>query len=365
MAVINAERRPIVGITMGDAAGIGPEIIAKALSLREIYDHCRPLVLGDVDAMAEGVKTARLKLKIRPVKDVSEAEYEYGTIDVLDFGNVRIDELRMGEVQAMAGKAAAEYIEKAVELALTRQIDAITTAPISKEALSKAGSRFLGHTEMLAHLTGTRDYAMMLVAGPLRVIHVTTHVAISEVPKLIRKEKVLRTIRMAHFALRQMGIENPKIAVAALNPHSGEGGLFGREEIEEIAPAIDSARRRGINVTGPLPPDTVFVRARDEMFDAVVAMYHDQGHIPIKLEGFKWDQAEKRWVSVGGVNVTLGLPIIRTSVDHGTAYGKAGKKEGTANPQSLIEATKLAAKMARTRALATNSHAGHAFDQED
>jgi len=340
--------KPKIGVTMGDAAGIGPEIIVKALSLREIYDICRPLVIGDAKVIKEGMKVAHVQLEINPIKEYSDARFEHGTIDILDLNNIRIEELEMGKPQAMAGKASVEYVKKAVEMALKGEIHAIVTAPISKEAINMAGYNYAGHTELLAHLTGTKDYAMMLTAGPLRVIHVTTHVPFNEVSKLIKKERVYKTIRLAHDVMRKLGINNPRIAVAGLNPHSGEGGLFGREEIDEIIPAIKLARSKGFNVKGPIPADTVFVRARGGEFDIVVAMYHDQGHIPIKLLGLEWNENEKRWTSVGGVNITVGLPIIRTSVDHGTAYGKAGRKEGTANPQSLIEAIKTASELAKT-----------------
>jgi len=218
--------KPIIGITMGDAAGIGPEIIAKALSLKEIYDVCRPVVIGDADAMREGMKVARVQLKINSIKELSDAKFEYGTMDVLDLDNIRINELEMGKPQAMAGKASVEYIEKAVELALKGEIHAITTAPISKEAINMAGYNYAGHTELLAHLTHTRDYAMMLVAGPLRVIHVTTHVPFNEVSRLIKKERVYRTIKLAHDIMRKLGVRNPRIAVAGLNPHCGEGGTL-------------------------------------------------------------------------------------------------------------------------------------------
>jgi len=341
------EMKPIIGVTMGDAAGIGPEIIAKALSLKEIYEICRPIVIGDAKVMREEIKVAHVQLKINPIKRLNNARFEYGTIDVLDLNNIRIEKLEMGKPQAMAGKASVEYIEKAVEMALKGKIHAIVTAPISKEAINMAGYNYAGHTELLAHLTGTKDYAMMLTAGSLRVIHVTTHVPFSEVSKLIKKERVYRTIKLANDVMRRLGVNNPRIAVAGLNPHSGEGGLFGREEIDEIIPAIESAKSEGLNVKGPIPADTVFVRARGGEFDIVVAMYHDQGHIPIKLLGLEWDEDKKRWTSVGGVNITVGLPIIRTSVDHGTAYGKAGRKEGTANPQSLIEAIKMASELAK------------------
>lgn len=337
--------KPIIGLTMGDAAGIGPEIIAKALSLKEIYGVCRPVVIGDARVMKEGAKVAHVKLEVYPIKKLSEARFVHRTMDVLDLSNIDVDELKMGQPQAMAGKASVEYIEKAVELALKGEVHAIVTAPISKEAIHMAAYSYVGHTEILAHLTDTKNYAMILLAGSLRVIHVTTHVPLSEVPRLIKKERVFSAIRMAHDALRSLGFVNPRIAVAGLNPHGGERGLFGREEIDEIMPAIELAKSNGFDVTGPLPPDTVFVRANGGEFDIVVAMYHDQGHIPIKLVGLEWNQAEKKWITVGGVNMTTGLPIIRTSVDHGTAYGKAGRAEGTANAQSLVEAMKLAVKM--------------------
>ncbi len=341
--------RPIIAITMGDPAGIGPEIAAKALALQEVYEICRPLVIGDLSAMREGLQVSKLSLTLRPVKSLSESRFTYGTVDILDLANVNVAELKMGQPQAMAGKASVEYIETAVLLAKRGDVDAIVTGPISKEAVNMAGYDYPGHTEMLAHFTGTRDFAMMLVTGSLRVIHVTTHVAYRQVPYLITRERILKTIRLAHDTLRDLGIENPRIAVAGLNPHRGESGLFGREEIDEITPAIDEARRMGIDVTGPLPPDTVFVRARGGAFDIVVAMYHDQGHIPVKMAGLEWDQATGKWTAVGGVNVSVGLPIVRTSVDHGTAYGKAGRREGTANAQSLVEAVKLAVQLAQRK----------------
>jgi 4-hydroxythreonine-4-phosphate dehydrogenase len=212
-----------------------------------------------------------------------------------------------------------------------------------------AGYSYVGHTEILAHLTDTKNFAMILLASSLRVIHVTTHVPLSDVPKLIKKEKVFSTIKIGYDAMRSLGFNNPRIAVAGLNPHGGENGLFGREEIDEITPAIRLAKGKGFNVTGPLPADTIFVRAKGGEFDMVVAMYHDQGHIPIKLVGLEWSEAEKKWMAVGGVNMTAGLPFVRISVDHGTAYGKARRGDGTANPQSLIEAIRLATKMTRKK----------------
>jgi len=323
---------------MGDVAGIGPEIIAKALSIEDLFRICRPVVIGDADAMREGLKVAHAQLDVHPIKNVSEAEFQHGTIDIIDLKNIRIDELEMGQPQPMAGKAAVEYVKRAVELALAGEIHAIATAPLNKAAMNMAGYKYAGHTEILADLTKTKEYSMMLVAGDLRVIHVTTHVSLKKACGLIRRDKVFTAIRLADEAMKGLGIEKPKIAVAGLNPHAGEGGLFGKEEIEEIEPAIKKAKEIGIDVVGPYPADTVFLRAKNREFHIVVAMYHDQGHIPVKMFGFEI-----------GVNVSIGMPIIRTSVDHGTAYRRAGLRLGTADPRSLIEAVKLAAKMAQTR----------------
>jgi 4-hydroxythreonine-4-phosphate dehydrogenase len=296
--------------------------------------------------MEEAIKVARVALEINPIAEIFEARFTYGLIDVLDLHNIQMQKLKMGQPQVMCGKASVEFIKKAVELAMNKEIHAITTAPISKEAINMANYRYAGHTEILADLTKTKSYAMMLVAGPLRVIHVTTHVPFIRVPELIKKDRLVSIAELAFSTLKDIGFKNPRIAVAGLNPHAGENGLLGREEIEQIKPAIELARKKGIDVIGPIPADTVFVRARGGEFDAVVVMYHDQGHIPIKLLGFEFDEKTKNWKAIGGVNISIGLPIIRTSVDHGTAYGKAGRREGTANPQSLIEAIKLAVQMA-------------------
>lgn len=328
--------RPIIGITMGDAAGIGPEVIVKALAVREIYEICRPLVIGDVKAIARAVKATQVAVKLRVVDDVQEAMFEFGILDVLDLKNLDVSSIEVGTVNRASGRAAVEFVEKAVDLALNHEIHAIATAPLNKEAINLAGYHYQGHTEILAHLTKTRNYAMMLAAGSLRVIHVTTHVSLREACDLIDRKRVLNTIVLAYETLTIMGITDPRIAVAGLNPHAGESGLFGGEEQDHIAPAVQEAIARGINVQGPLPPDTVFLKATENAFDVVVAMYHDQGHIPVKLLGFD-----------RGVNITLGLPIIRTSVDHGTAFDIAGT--GVANPTSMMEAIKMAVDFARQR----------------
>jgi len=327
--------KPILGITIGDPAGIGPEIVIRSLSVKEIYYCSRPLVIGDAKVLTQEKKAYDLKPEIRVVGAVGDASFQYGVIDLLDLNNIQIDDLRIGEVQAMGGKAAYEYVAKAVQLALSGEIHGIVTAPLNKEALNKAGYPYPGHTEILAELTGTRDFTMMFLTPYLRVILVTIHLPLREACELITRDRVLRTIRLANEALEGMGIRKPRIAVAGLNPHAGESGMFGDEEVEEIEPAIREAKESGLIVTGPVPPDTVFWRARKGEFDIVVAMYHDQGCIPIKLLGFEV-----------GVNMTVGLPIIRTSVDHGTAFRHARNRIG-ANPDSLVEAIKAAAKLAQ------------------
>ncbi len=329
----NSGRRPLIGITMGDGAGVGPEIIVKALTDKETYDYCRPLIIGDKGIMERAVSVVKAPVTVSGISDISEARFIFGTLDVLDLANLPAD-LPFSRVDGRAGKAAYEFIERAVKMALDGEIDAIATAPLNKEALSQGGCKYPGHTEILAALSGTKDYAMMLVSGPLKVIHVCTHVSMRKACDLITKERVLRIIKLAGETLRKMGITSPRIAVAGFNAHSGEGGLFGTEEINEIIPAIEESLKLGLAVTGPVPPDTVFYRAViKKEFDIVVVMYHDQGHIPIKLLGFET-----------GVNVTVGLPFIRTSVDHGTAFDIAGK--GIADSRSMSEAIRLAATMA-------------------
>lgn len=328
--------KPLLGITMGDATGVGPEIIVKALADRQIYDMSRPVVIGNRKIMERAVKIVGADLRCHAVERPSLGGDEYGVIDVVDLNNLPAD-LPFAKVDGRAGKAAYEYVEKAVHYALKGEIQAVVTAPLHKEALNLGGYHFPGHTEILAHLAGTKDYAMMLVGGPLRVIHVTTHVSLRQACDLVKKARVLKVIELADEALKMLGVETPRIAVAGLNPHSGEGGLFGVEDKEEIAPAIEAAKQKGINASGPVAPDTVFYRAAlKNHFDIVVVMYHDQGHIPLKVLGFET-----------GVNVTVGLPYIRTSVDHGTAFGKAGK--GTADSLSMTESIVLGARMAQVK----------------
>lgn len=338
------ETKPTIAITVGDPCGIGPEITAKALSLPEIYDKCNPIVISDANVMRQAVDIAKVNIKINSVDALEDCKYEYGIMDVLNIKNVDVEQIQFGKVTKLGGEASFQYIVKGINLALEGKVDAVTTGPIHKKAINLAGHKYSGHTEIFADYTKTKDYCMMLVDKDFRVSHVTTHVSFRQVPDLVKKARVLKVIQLTNEALIKMGIKQPRIAVAGLNPHSGEEGLFGREEIEEIGPAIDEACSMGMQVEGPVPPDTVFVKLRGGQFDAAVAMYHDQGHIPTKLVGFKYDDKLGKWGSLSGVNTTLGLPIIRTSVDHGVAFGKAGK--GTANPESMIDAIKLAAVMA-------------------
>ncbi|MCF3652328.1 4-hydroxythreonine-4-phosphate dehydrogenase PdxA [Synoicihabitans lomoniglobus] len=337
--------RPLLGITSGDPAGIGPEITVKALQQPEVHAHCRPLVIGDAGVMRQIAATIDRDLIIHVVSDPRNGRYERGTIDVLDLGNVDPAKFRYNTVAAMTGQASFDYVVKAIELAMAGQIDATVTGPIHKEALRAAGQNFAGHTEIYAHYTRTRDYTMMLAEGGFRVVHVSTHVALAEAIRRVTTERVLKVIHLAHDALRQMAIEAPRIAVAGLNPHAGENGLFGREEIDHIMPAIAAAQAAGIDATGPFPPDTIFPKMKGGQFDVVVCMYHDQGHIPTKLLGFDYDHASGEWKSMAGVNITLGLPIIRVSVDHGVAFDRAG--QGTANPGSMIEAISYATRLAQ------------------
>jgi len=330
--------RPYIGITMGDPAGIGPEIILKALSRESIYRQAVPVVLGDGTILSRAKGYVGAAVDIRRVDSPAQATGRFGVVEVLDLRNIDPEMCIPGVLSAEAGRAAVAYVSKAIDLALAGELDAVVTAPINKEAMHRAGYPYAGHTEIFAERTETRNYALMLVAGRFRVLHVSTHVSLREACERVKKERVLQVIRLAHAVGAVWRLETPRVAVAGLNPHAGEQGLFGQEERDEIAPAVAAARTEGIDARGPLPPDTLFHRASRGEFDFVVAMYHDQGHIPVKLSGFE-----------RGVNVTVGLPIIRTSVDHGTAFDIAGK--GTASPRSLLEAIRLAIRMARHRRL--------------
>jgi 4-hydroxythreonine-4-phosphate dehydrogenase len=339
------DKRPILGITIGDPGGIGPEITAKALNYEKIYNLARPLVVGDYRVMEDVLRFTDVKFTLNSIREVQDARGVHGIMDILDLKNMPPDRLRYKEVTAEQGRASFEYVAKAIQLAMDKKIDGTVTGPINKAAIHAAGHLYAGHTEIYATLTGTRDYSMMLTHGNFRVTHVSTHVSLREACDRVKKDRVIRVIDLTWDALQNFAIPRPRIGVAGLNPHCGEGGMFGHEDDEEILPAVESARRKGFDVEGPIPADTVFSKMKGGMYDAVVVMYHDQGHIPMKFLGFQYDEKTGQWGEMSGVNITLGLPIIRTSVDHGTAFGKAG--EGRANPQSMIEAIQLGAMLAK------------------
>lgn len=328
---------PIIGITMGDPVGIGPEIIVKALAQEEVSARCRPLVFGDANVLGEAIRLLSSPCDISPVGTVDEIKGIPGIIDLIELSHIDLNGFRFGTPKESYAVHVIRYLETALSFAMDGRIGGMTTCPINKGALNAAGYPFTGHTEFLAQRTHSPRTVMMLVSPGLKVALVTTHCALRLVPRLITRQRIADTIRITHQALRNsFGIPNPKLAVASLNPHAGEGGLFGHEEKAIIIPAIDGCRRAGLSVEGPLASDSLFHFAAAGSYDAVICMYHDQGLIPIKLTGFK-----------KAVNLTLGLPIIRTSVDHGTAYDIAGR--GEADPSSLIEAVILASEMAREK----------------
>jgi 4-hydroxythreonine-4-phosphate dehydrogenase len=339
------DSRPVLGISAGDPGGIGPEIAVKALNRADIYDICRPLVVADARFMEDVIRFTNVPLSLNRITRPQDGLFIHGTMDILHMANMDPDRLNYKQVVPEQGQASFEYVVKIIELALNKEIDGTVTGPINKAAINAAGHHFAGHTEIYAHLTKTEDYAMMLAHGDFRVAHVSTHVSLKEACARVKKDRVIRVIDLLHDVLKKLDVQVPRIGVAGINPHCGEGGLFGGEDMEEILPAIEHAKESGKNVEGPIPADTVFPKMKGGMYDAVVVMYHDQGHIPMKLLGFEYDEQTGQWDAMSGVNVTLGLPIVRTSVDHGTAFGKAG--EGRANPQSMIEAIRLAALLSK------------------
>jgi 4-hydroxythreonine-4-phosphate dehydrogenase len=328
---------PVIGITMGDPAGIGPEIIVKALAHKDVLAYCRPLVFGDVNVLKEANRLLSSPCTINPVRKAEEARGTPGMINLIELSQIDLEGFRFGIPKRSHAAKVIRYLETALSFAMDGRIEGITTCPINKGSLNDAGYPFTGHTEFLAQRTNSAPVVMMLVTPELKVALVTTHCALRDVPGLITRERIMDTIRITHQALRNsFGIPNPRLAVASLNPHAGEDGLFGDEERAAIIPAVDECRKVRFSVAGPFASDSLFHFAAGGVYDAVICMYHDQGLIPIKLMGFK-----------RAVNVTLGLPVIRTSVDHGTAYDIAGR--GAADPSSLIEAIILASGMAVTR----------------
>ena len=327
----SSQSLPIIGITMGDPIGIGPEILVKALTDPNLYTVCKPLVLGDSHVIKQALKLLNSKCHINIIEIPEQGKYKVNTMDIIDISHLTMIVSNSSQPDVETGTAMAAYITKGIDLALTGHIEGLVTCPITKTALKLAGSKFHGHTELLAHRTGTKNYAMMLAGSKLKVVLVTIHIPLSQVSDDLTTDSILEKIKLTHHSLiERFNVRYPKIAVAGLNPHAGEATMFGRQEEDIIAPAVRLASKLQINVTGPIPPDTVFYKAVAGQYDAVICMYHEQGLIPFKLIHFR-----------DGVNTTLGLPIIRTSVDHGTAYDIAWK--GISDPTSLVEAIKMAA----------------------
>lgn len=323
----------IIAVTMGDPAGIGPEIIVKALQ-SPILKDIHAVVIGSADLLKKQQQLGIIdNLTINVIENVQEAQFDANTLNIIDVPMLDIDNLQPGKVQPQAGELAYQCVKKATELAMNHDVAAIATAPLNKEALHSAGHMYPGHTELLAKLTHSSDYAMVLYTDKLKVIHVTTHVSLRRFLDNLNSQRIETVIQIAYDFLQRVGLEQPRIAVAGVNPHAGENGLFGDEEINIVSPAIEKMRAQGMDISGPCPPDTVFLQAHQGKYDMVVAMYHDQGHIPLKLLGF-----------YDGVNIAAGLPFIRTSADHGTAFDIAWK--GIANPDSMIESIRLAAQLA-------------------
>lgn len=322
--------KPRIGITMGDPSGVGPEIVVKALNNKEVYELCNPVVIGDKRVIKNAMDICNLNLIINEIEEPRQGIYSHGTIDIIDMKNVDISKLQIGKVQAMSGKAAFEYIEKSAALAMDRKLDAIATTPINKESLKAAEVPYIGHTEILEGLTNTKNPLTMFQVRNLRVFFLTRHVSLRKACELVTKDSVFEFIKRCVDALDVLGVTNPKLALAGLNPHSGEHGLFGNEEVEEIEPAILKAREQGISVYGPVPADSVFHAALNGKYDAVLSLYHDQGHIATKMVDFERT-----------ISITNNLPFLRTSVDHGTAFDIAGT--GIVSETSMVEAIKLAA----------------------
>ncbi len=334
--------RPLCALTMGDPAGVGPEVVLKTLFSKRARDAARMVVIGYSEPFIRDSKLLNLDINIRKISSTKELTEQEKTLHLIVPAESLEIPLDYKIIDKKCGRAAALCIELSAKLAMSRDIDAVVTAPINKESLNLAGYNYPGHTEFYQHITGAEHTAMMLTLGNFRVIHAVTHTAIRNVPDMVKKNRIVYVASLMHEALTLLGIKNPKLAVCGLNPHAGESGLFGSEEIEEIIPAVMELKTSGIDVTGPLPPDTVFARAYSGEFDGVVAMYHDQGHIALKMAGFRFIGGLRE---VGGVNTTIGMPIIRTSVVHGTAFDIAGK--GLASPLSMIEAVELASQLTK------------------
>jgi 4-hydroxythreonine-4-phosphate dehydrogenase len=333
-----ANEKPAIAITMGDPCGIGPEVVVKALANPQVYASCRPVVVGNTFAMQQAVKLTGLALTINETDDPTTAGRLPGVVDVVDIHNLNPEDITVGQISIPCGRAAMEWVSKAGQLALAGIVDGLATAPLNKEAASLAGFQSIGHMELLQELSGARTVATMLLARNLRVVHLTTHRSLRLACDYVKKDRILDFLQLTHDSFVKWGFTDPRIAAAALNPHGSDGGLLGSEEAEEIAPAVRAARERGINVVGPIPADIVFHQAIQGRYDTVLCMYHDQGHIPVKVYGFE-----------ESITANLGLPFVRTSVDHGTAFDIAGK--GIADSTSMLESIRLAVGLARGNGL--------------
>ena len=331
--------KPTIAITMGDPCGIGPEVVVKALADPRVYDSCRPLVVGNTFAMEQAVRLTGLLLRVNRLEDPTSCGLDPQVVDVVDIGNLNPEDITVGRISPVCGRAAMEWVTKAGELALAGLVEGLATAPLNKEAASLAGYKSIGHMELLQELSGAKTVATMLMAKNLRVVHLTTHRSLRLACDYVKKERILEFLQLTHDSFVSWGFAHPKIGAAALNPHGSDGGLLGNEESEEIAPAVAAARERGIDASGPVPADIVFHQAIQGRYDAVLAMFHDQGHIPVKVYGFE-----------ESITANLGLPFVRTSVDHGTAFDIAGK--GVATHASMLESIRLSVALARGNGLA-------------
>ena len=330
--------KPAIAITMGDPCGIGPEVVIKALADPQVYASCRPVVVGNTFAMQQALKLTGLPLSINETDDPTSAGENQSVVDVVDIHNLNPEDITVGQISIPCGKAAMQWVSKAGELALAGIVDGLATAPLNKEAVSLAGYQSIGHMELLQELSGAKTVATMLLAKNLRVVHLTTHRSLRLACDYVKKDRILEFLQLTHDNFVKWGFTSPRIAAAALNPHGSDGGLLGNEEAEEIAPAVKEAQERGINVVGPVPADIVFHQAIQGRYDTVLCMYHDQGHIPVKVYGFE-----------ESITANLGLPFVRTSVDHGTAFDIAGK--GVADHFSMLESIRLAVALAKGNGL--------------
>ena len=337
------QKKPIIGITMGDPAGVGPEIAVKTIIMPELEDKCHMVIVGNSKVIQKEINKYAGGKNTIVVDDIEKCRFMPENINIFEIDVEGVEKVVYGEISPVAGTAAFLSIKKVIELALENKIDATVTGPIHKKSINEAGFHFAGQTEIYAHYTHTKSYAMLLASEKLKVIHVTTHVPLRVACETLTEENILDKIHLLNNSLKDIGIENPRIGVAGLNPHAGDEGLFGDEDSNYIAPAVKKARTQGIIVDGPVPADTLFPKAISGNYDGCVVMYHDQGHIPFKLLGFTWNKNDGKMESVSGVNITLGLPIIRVSVDHGTAFDIAGK--GIASNLAMVEAIEYAIKM--------------------